>query len=75
MITKHVSDWLCVNCLGGIAVGGLAATAPIGIENVVCPTNVTSASQCSSNSPVTSRCFNDFSAAGVRCVQGVCSPF
>ena len=71
---KHVSDWLCaIYCLGGIAVGGLATTAPIGIENVVCPSNVTSVSQCGADSPpVTSRCFGSFSAAGVRCVQGVC---
>ena len=57
---------------GGFAVDGLVATTSIGIENVMCPSNSTSTSDCSGEIPPESpRCLNNFSAAGVRCVQGV----
>ena len=51
--------------------GGLTATAPIGIENAECPSNAVSALQCSGDIPPHSpRCFSNFSAAGVHCTQG-----
>ena len=56
--------------IGGVALNGLRATSLIAIENVSCPVNA-SVSQCSSTPPQSSRCFNNFSAAGVRCVQGI----
>ena len=46
-------------------------TSPALYENVICPRNATSALNCSFTAPpVSSRCFNGFSAAGVRCIQG-----
>ena len=58
--------------LGGTAVGGLTATSPIGVENVMCPSNATSPAQCTAVAPPeTSRCFGGSSAAGVRCTQGM----
>ena len=57
--------------LGGVAVRGLTATAPIGIGNVDCPSNATSVLQCSGVTPPQSpQCLSNFSAAGVRCIQG-----
>ena len=51
---------------------GLGTTAPVGVEDVMCPSNATSASECNATSPpMTPRCFGNFSAAGVRCIQGV----
>ena len=48
------------------------ATAPPGLDNVMCPSNATSALNCSFNiPPVSPQCYSNFSAAGVRCVQGV----
>ena len=61
--------------LGGVAVRGLTATAPIGIGNVECPSDATSPLQCryivySSPQLTSPRCLSNFSAAGVRCIQG-----
>ena len=57
--------------LGGVAVNGLIPTTTIAIENVTCPDNATSASNCSVVSPpVSPRCFSGIGAAGVRCIQG-----
>ena len=52
--------------------GGLIATAPTGLENLMCPSDATSALNCTFVSPlVSSRCYNNLSAAGVRCIQGL----
>ena len=57
---------------GGYAVSGLIATSPVGVENVMCPDNVTSAANCSFVSPPQSlQCAGFSNAAGVRCVQGL----
>ena len=49
---------------------GLIPTTIIAIENVTCPDNATSASNCSVVSPpVSPRCFSGIGAAGVRCIQ------
>ena len=51
---------------------GLDSTSPPAFDNVMCPSNATSALDCSSVSPPTSpRCFKDGSAAGVKCIQGM----
>ena len=56
----------------GTALSGLFATAPIVAENVICLGSEADASQCNYTSPiVTPRCFSTFSAAGVRCTQGI----
>ena len=72
-----------VNCLlecilfsGGVALRGLTATAPPGLDNVMCPSNATSALNCSFNiPPISPQCYSNFSAAGVRCIEGVCCLF
>ena len=47
-------------------------TAPVGVEDVMCPSNAISASECNVISPpTTSRCLGTFNAAGVRCTQGM----
>ena len=57
---------------GGTAVSGLIPTAPIGVENVMCSSNATSAAECLAVAPPeSSRCYGSFSAAGVRCIQGL----
>ena len=57
---------------GGVALGGLTATAPIRVENVTCSSNATLASDCTAiEPPISPNCFNNFSAAGVQCVQGI----
>ena len=57
--------------VGGVALNGLATTTSIDIENVQCPSNSTIVSQCSGITPPQSlRCLSDFSAAGIRCIQG-----
>lgn len=57
---------------GGTAVGGLTPTTPVGVENVTCPSNATSISDCPAVSPpMNPRCYGNFSAAGVRCIQGM----
>ena len=58
---------------GGFAVSGLTATSQVGVENVMCPMNATTAADCSFVSPAQSlQCIDGFSsAAGVRCVQGM----
>ena len=57
---------------GGIALQGLTTTAPPGLDNVMCPSNASSALDCSFNSPpVSPQCYGNFSAAGVRCIQGI----
>ena len=57
---------------GGIAVQGLTATATPGLDHVMCPSNATSALDCTFNSPpVSPQCYSNLSAAGVRCIQGV----
>ena len=56
---------------GGVAVRGLIPTSQPALENVMCPSNATSASNCSFVSPpISSRCYGNFSAAGVQCIQG-----
>ena len=51
---------------------GLIATAPPGLDSVMCPSNATSALNCSfSIPPISSQCYDNFSAAGVRCIQGI----
>ena len=56
---------------GGTALSGLRATVPIGIENIVCPSNATSPAECEAVAPPESpTCYSEFSAAGVRCIQG-----
>ena len=56
---------------GEVALSGFIATTDIGIENVECPSNATNASECSGVTPPQSfRCLSNFSAAGIRCVQG-----
>lgn len=60
---------------GGSALGRLRATTPIGVENVMCPSNATSPAECAAVAPPeTSRCFGNSSAAGVRCTQGMHGP-
>ena len=57
--------------IGGVALSGLTATTAIGIEDVKCPSNSTSISECSSTAPPqSSRCLGNFTAAGIRCSQG-----
>ena len=56
---------------GGVAMDGLTPTAQVAAENVMCPINATSGFDCSFVSPPTTpRCYDNSSAAGVRCVQG-----
>ena len=56
---------------GGTALSGFTATAPIGVENVMCPSNATSPAECEAVAPPeTPSCYSDFRAAGVRCIQG-----
>ena len=48
------------------------ATAPPGLDGVMCPSNATSALNCSFNiPPMSTQCYGNFSAAGVRCIQGM----
>ena len=48
------------------------ATAPPGLDDVMCPSNATSALNCSFNiPPMSPQCYGNFSAAGVRCIQGM----
>ena len=56
-----------------MAVVGLTATTPIGVENVMCPSNATSPAECEVIAPPESRTcrYSDFSAAGVRCIQSI----
>ena len=62
----------CTIFPGGVAVRGLTATVPAGLDNVMCPSNATSALNCSFNiPPVSPQCYGNFSAAGVRCIQGI----
>ena len=57
---------------GGVAVRGLYSTSPPAFENVMCPSNATSALDCSLSPPTSPRCFMNSSAAGVQCIyQGL----
>ena len=53
---------------GGVAVRGLIPTSQPAIENVMCPMNATSTSNCSFSPPITPRCFESFNAAGIQCI-------
>ena len=71
----HCAKYMTSNFIGGVAVSGLTATAPIGVENAECPSNAVNASQCSGDIPPRSpQCFSNFSAAGVHCIQGYYYP-
>ena len=51
---------------------GLVPSTSIGVENIICPKNVTELSDCSADiPPVSLHCFNNLSAAGIRCIRGV----
>ena len=57
---------------GGVAVLGLTPTSQPYFDNVMCPSNAASVSDCSFDVPPTSpRCSESSSAAGVRCIQGM----
>ena len=57
---------------GGVAVLGLIPTSQLYFDNVMCPSNAASVSDCSIVSPPTSpRCVLNPSAAGVQCIQGM----
>ena len=63
---------LLLNISGGTAISGLGTTAPVGVEDVMCPSNAISAYECNATSPpMTSRCLGTFNAAGVRCTRGM----
>ena len=71
MIILYITPVIYYILLGGIALTGLAQTTSIGVDNVICPENVTRPSDCSANiPPVSPRCSNNLSAAGIRCIQG-----
>ena len=53
---------------GGVAVRGLYFPSPPAFENVMCPSNATSALDCSLSPPISPRCFMNSSAAGVQCI-------
>ena len=62
---------MILHIAGGVALSGLTATTSIDVKNVECPSNSTSASQCSVTAPPqSSQCLSNFSAAGIRCIQG-----
>ena len=70
-ITCYEQKKKLIHTLGGVALSGLTATTSIGIENVECPSNPISVSECSGTIPPQSpRCLSNFSAAGIRCIQG-----
>ena len=57
---------------GGTALSGLRPTAPIGIENIMCPSNATGPEECPAVVPPENpRCFGGSNAAGARCTQGM----
>ena len=57
---------------GGTALSGLQPTAPIGVENIMCPSNATGPEECPAVAPPENpRCFGGSNAAGARCTQGM----